>query len=70
MVVNGLRNYTPACDCHKYKRRYCNLCGISEQEYKIMLQQREKKPSKEDLKKRVERKFGANGIVKKRTIFD
>jgi len=29
-----------------------------------------KNPSKKDLKERVKRTFGANGIVKKRTIFD
>ena len=70
MVVNGLRNYIPACNCHLYKNTCCNRCGYSKQEWEFILQEREEKPSKKDLKRQVKRTFGANGIVKKRTIFD
>jgi len=70
MVVNGLRNYEPACDCHLYKNTFCNRCGYSKQEWELILKERGKKPSKKYLKERVKRTFGANGIVKKRTIFD
>jgi len=67
-MVTTQRNYEPACDCYRYKNRCCSLCGKSKQTYEF--EQRVKKPSKKDLIKRVEKKFGINGIVKKRTIFD
>ena len=69
MVVNGLRNYNPACDCHKYKNRFCNRCGYSAQEWEFM-----NRNTKEEIKEKsgIKNKsvFGANGIIKKRTIYD
>jgi hypothetical protein len=59
----------PACDCHLYTNRGCKWCGYSKEQKDMMLA--DEKITKANKYKRKDKKlFGANGVIKKRTIFD